>query len=119
MITEDFVRENVEEGSTLYTDEAPVYDNIAEFKHEAVNHSAGEYLRDKAHTYSIESFWSMFNRGYIGTYHRMSQKHLKRYVAEFAGRNNMRQENTKDQMKSLPRNMSETHLPYEELIRDV
>lgn len=56
--------------------------------HEAVEHSAGEYVRGMAHTNSIESFWALLKRGYVGTYHQMSRKHLHRYVNEFAGRHN-------------------------------
>ena len=58
--------------------------------HEAVYHSVGEYVRGKAHTNGIESFWSMLKRGYHGVYHQMSPKHLQRYVNEFAGRHNLR-----------------------------
>ena len=30
----------------------------------------------------------MLKRGYVGIYHRFSQKHLDRYVKEYAGRRN-------------------------------
>ena len=43
-----------------------------------------------AHTNGIESFWALLKRGYHGTYHHMSEKHLNRYVGEFAGRHNDR-----------------------------
>ena len=46
---------------------------------------------EQAHTNGIESFWSMLKRGYQGTYHQMSEKHLNRY-AEFAGRHNLREQ---------------------------
>ena len=39
----------------------------------------------QAHVNGIESFWSMLKRGYYGTFHRMSPKHLNRYVSEFLG----------------------------------
>lgn len=71
------------------------------FQHEAVNHKVGEYVRGQAHTNGIESFWAMLKRGYIGTYHQMSRKHLGRYVAEFAGRHNLRDADTTDQMEAM------------------
>ena len=62
--------------------------------HEAVAHSAGEYVRYlegvKVHTNGVESFWSMLKRAHKGTFHRLSAKHLQRYVNEFAGRHNIR-----------------------------
>ena len=65
---------------------------------ESVKHSVGQYVDGMAHTNGIESFWSMLKRGYHGTYHRMSAKHLDRYVNEFAGRHNQRSAHTADQM---------------------
>ena len=53
-----FVREHVEPGAALYTDEAKAYKGIPEFEHEAVNHSVGEYVDGMAHTSGIKSFWS-------------------------------------------------------------
>ena len=66
--------------------------------HEGVRHSAKEYVSGQAHTNGIESFWSMLKRGYMGIYHNMSVKHLNRYVNEFAGRHNLREADTLDQM---------------------
>ena len=57
-----------------------------------------EYVHGQAHTNGIESFWAMLKRGYVGTYHQMSVKHLPRYVGEFAGRHNHRPMDTADQM---------------------
>ena len=61
-----FVRENIEEGSTVYTNDAKAYKGMIDFKHESVKHAVGEYVRDQAHTNGIESFWSMMKRGYDG-----------------------------------------------------
>ena len=100
---------------SVYTDEASVYDGLP-MPHESVKHSASEYVRGQVHTNGVESFWSMLKRGYIGTYHKMSPKHLDRYVTEFQGRHNDRESNTIDQMGNLVRGMARKRLTYEELI---
>ena len=101
----------------MYTDEHPAYKGMANIEHEAVKHSVGEYVREQAHTNGIESFWSMLKRGYVGVYHQMSVKHLARYVAEFAGRNNLRDLDTIEQMAALTRGMEGRRLRYQDLIR--
>ena len=70
-----------------------------------MKHSAGEYVNEQAHTNGMESFWSMLKRGYVGTYHKMSVKHLDRYVREFAGRHNAREFDTLAQMIFIARDM--------------
>lgn len=59
-------------------------------KHEAVNHGIGEYVRGDAHTNTVEGYFSILKRGIVGTYHHVSQQHLKRYLAEFDFRYNER-----------------------------
>lgn len=66
----------MEDGAQVYSDESRVYDKIP--NREAANRTGREYVRCEAHTNGIESFWSLFKRGYVGTYHRMSPKHLHR-----------------------------------------
>ncbi len=58
------------------------------YTHLTVRHSAGEYVNGKACTNGIESFWALLKRGYYGTHHWWSKKHLNRYVSEFAYRQN-------------------------------
>ena len=110
-----FVNDHAADGATLYTDEASAYKGINR-PHEAVNHSVGEYVRDQAHTNGIESFWALLKRGFIGIYHKMSPKHLQRYVNEFAGRHNNRSKNTIDQMKGFVSGMVGKRLRYVDLI---
>ena len=99
---QSFVHAHAEDGATVYTDDARAYRGMP-FKHEAVRHSTSEYVNGMAHTNGIESFWSMLKRGYHGTYHHMSEKHLNRYVNEFAGRHNDRRADTSDQMGAMAR----------------
>ena len=110
-----FVDEHVDPAATIYTDESRAYLSLP-YKHESVKHSAHEYVRGEAHTNGIESFWAMLKRGYIGTYHWMSPKHLHRYVREFAGRHNLRGLDTLDQMTALATGMVGRRLTYEMLV---
>jgi transposase-like protein len=80
----------VEAGSQLYTDEFGAYTDLDGlfFRHDTVNHSAGEFVRGHAHTNGIESVWAVLKRGLHGVYHHASAKHLFRYVDEFTFRLN-------------------------------
>ena len=110
-----FVLASALAGATVYTDDAKGYRGMP-FEHEAVKHSISEYVREQAHTNGIESFWALLKRGYHGTYHHMSAKHLGRYVTEFAGRYNVRELNTIDQMGVLACGMAGKQISYRELI---
>ncbi len=94
-----FVEERRVPNASVYTDGATAYDGLDNRR--AVAHSVGEYVQGRVHTNGMESFWSMLKRGYMGTYHRMSAKHLQRYVNEFAGRHNIRDLDTVDQMVAI------------------
>ena len=87
------------DGAKVYTDEHRGYHGLP--NHKTVNHSVGKYVDGMAHTNGIESFWSMLKRGYHDTYHKMSAKHLDRYVNEFARRHNARSGDTLDQTQGL------------------
>ena len=113
-----FVREHAKPGATVYTDEARAYRGMPEYRHEAVNHSVAEYVRDMASTNGIDSFWSMLKRGHQGIYHKFSPKHLERYVTEFTGRHNDREADTADQMAGIVAGMAGKRLRYRELIAD-
>jgi len=110
-----FIRERVADGAKVYTDEAVAYEGLP-FDHETVKHSVGEYVRDMAHTNGIESFWSMLKRGYVGTYHKMSAKHLHRYVSTFAARHGMRQLDTMAQLNEVVASFAGRRLLYRELV---
>ena len=82
------VRANVAPGSTLCTDEHAAYNGMGEYNHLEINHSAKEFVNGMAHTNGIESVWAVLKRGYYGTYHNFSTKHLHRYINEFTFRLN-------------------------------
>ena len=110
-----FVKDRTARRATVYTDDAGAYETLP-FKHESVKHSLSEYVRGQAHTNGVESFWSMLKRGYIGTYHKMSPKHLQRYVDEFSGRHNVREMDTIQQMGAIVASMAGTRLRYKDLV---
>lgn len=83
-----------------------------------MNHLIGEYVRDQAHTTGIESFGSTWKRAYTGTFRKMSPKHLQRYVSEFAGNHNIREQDTLAQMAGMALGLAGKRLKYRHLIAD-
>ena len=112
-----FVASRAAEGAKVYTDDH-AGDKEMSFDHEAVNHSAGEYVRDQAHTNGIKSFWAMLKRAHGGTFHKISPKHLQRYVSEFAGKHNVRDSGTLAQMRHTVARLIGRNLLYRDLIAD-
>ena len=110
---QSFVTEHTAQGAKVYTDDASAYDGLE--NHESVKHSVGEYVNGMAHTNGVESFWSMLKRAHKGVYHKLSAKHLQRYVSEFAGRQNIREMDTIDQMRHVVAGMVGKRLMYREL----
>ena len=111
-----FIADRVEKGATVYTDGSHVYNGLEGYEHEKVIHSRGEYVRGDVWTNGIESFWSMIKRAIMGVYHKISDKHLGRYVTEFVARQNMRARDTIDQMKLIVECFEGKRLSYRNLI---
>ena len=109
-----FILNRVFGTATIYTDDHRSYLGLPH--HAAVRHSVGQFVNGAAHTNGIESFWSLLKRGYHGTYHKMSVKHLDRYVTEFAGRHNIRECDTLQQMAMVARGLDGKRLRYRELV---
>ncbi len=84
------VHQHVETGSILHTDEHSGYQGLDGifYKHKTINHGQGEYARGNVSTNGLESVWAVIKRGLHGVYHHASDKHLDRYVNEFAFRLN-------------------------------
>ena len=111
-----FIARRVKPGAEVFTDEHKSYTRMGRYRHEAVAHGVGEFVRGKVHTNSVENAWSLLKRAYHGTYHRMSPKHFHRYVTEFEGRYNDRQLDRIEQMESMVRGMIGKRLQYKELV---
>lgn len=109
--------ETAARNATVHTDDAAGYKGMAH-NHEAVNHRVGEYVRDPAHTNGIESFWAMLKRAHKGTFHKISPKHLDRYVSEFAGKHNVRESGTLAQMGNTVTRLVGRNLLYRDLVAD-
>ena len=111
------ILENVRKGSTVYTDDFLSYLKLGRhFKHGVVKHSKYEYVLGAIHSNSAESFWALFKRGYHGSYHHMSKKHLQRYVDEFAFRFNSRADDMSERFDDLVTRVSKRgKLSYETL----
>ena len=110
-----FVVDNTDVQATIYTDEAAAYRGMGR-RHEAVKHSANEYVRGMAHTNGMESHWALMKRGIDGMYHHVSVKHLGRYAGEFAGRHNTRPLDTETQMTAMVQGAIGSRLRYVDLI---
>ena len=76
----------------IYTDEWPSYKGIGDedTKHATVNHSIEEWVNGNVHTNSVENVWSLLKRSIIGSYHKVSVKHLQAYLEELEFRFNNR-----------------------------
>lgn len=112
-----FVIDHTDPNATVYTDDALVYETLP-FDHEAVQHSVAEYVRDQAHTNGIESFWAVLKRAHTGVFHKMSPKHLHRYIQQFESKHNLRESDTFDQMRNIVTGLIGRRLMYRQLIAD-
>ena len=89
----EHVSANVE---AIMTDEVPAYPKALRLsgddvmKHKTVNHTAKIYVDGDITTKGIESAFSLFKRAFIGSFHRVSIKHLHRCLSEFETRFNAR-----------------------------
>ena len=91
-----YIKDNISEDvDVIVTDEYAPYkkaisDSNPNAKHETVKHSAWEYVRGDIHTNTVESAFSLLKRGILGTWHKISAKHLAAYLDEMTWRFNNR-----------------------------
>ena len=110
-----FICENTNPRATVYTDEAPTYKSMPR-NHASVNHSMFEFARGEVSTNSIESFWSIIKRSHKGVFHKFSEKHLDRYLTQFAGKRSLREISTEAQMERVASGFSGRRLTYGTLV---
>jgi transposase-like protein len=92
-----FIKENVStDVDVIVTDDfvsypkAMIQAGVHGKKHETINHSKRVYVRGNIHTNTVESAFSLLKRGIMGTWHRISAKHLPAYLDEMTFRFNRR-----------------------------
>lgn len=103
----------VDKATTLYTDDAGQYRHMnRDFTHEVVNHGKDEYVRGKAHTNTVEGFFSILKRGITGTYYHLSAEHLHRYCVEFDFRYNTRKDTDYERCMTALKGITGRRLMY-------
>jgi transposase-like protein len=115
--------DNIEMGSTIITDEANVYKTLGKYyyKHNAVNHSKGEYVKKQSReafiitTNAVEGMFGLLKRGIDGIFHWVSKKHLQKYLNEFNFRYNTKDLQDNERFVSFLNNVS-GRLKYSELV---
>jgi len=109
------VREHVEAGSAIFTDELKSYVGLdADYAHEIINHAV-EYVRGNVHTNGLENFWSLLKRGLRGTYVSVEPFHLFRYLDEQVFRFNNRKDNDSGRFVDALRNVVGRRVTYKAL----
>jgi transposase-like protein len=112
------IRDNIARGSRVHTDEAAHYKWMAsDYGHALVKHCIGEYVRDDVTTNRIELAFGHFKRTVHGTYHKISDEHLDRYLQMFAYRWNRRGMGEGERVNDLLKRTQNSRLTYRRLTR--
>ena len=117
---EPIIKANLQEfPKRAITDSSSVYEILFKSEypeaHRMVNHSQQWVVPNtNIHTNTVESSFSLLKRGLIGSFHRVSIKHLHRYLSEFEFRFNERKNDERFQ-KTLTRMMQTEPMEYKAL----
>ena len=101
----------------VYSDDARAYQALRRASHATVKHSVKKYVDGTAHINGEGSFWSLMKRGYYGTNHKMSSKHLQRYANELVGRHSARHLDIQEQWNRWEWGLVGKDITYERLTR--
>jgi len=115
-----FIDRNIaDDAEAVYTDEHPAYGDLSDedTRHETVQHAREEWVRGDVHTNTVEGVRALFKRGVAGSFHKVSRKHLDRYLDEFEFRFNNRNNPFifRDALREL---LTAGPLEYRELVRE-
>ena len=111
------LEKHISKDAEVHTDESKIYHKVGRtFTHRTVVHSASQYVVGNCHTNTIENFWSQLKRGINGIYHHVSEKHLERYLDEYANRYNTRDLTSQERFE-LFLGQSESVLSYKKLTK--
>src|SRR5581483_5653049 len=109
------IRENVQEGTNVYTDGWRAYRGLDDqFIHGVIDH-AEKYVEGNVHTNGIENFWSLLKRAIKGTYVSVEPFHLFRYLDEQAFRFNKRIGNDLYRFLEVVKGLTGKRLEYKQL----
>ncbi|MDQ2844357.1 MAG: IS1595 family transposase [Acidobacteriota bacterium] len=109
------VREHVEAGAAIFTDELKSYDGLEDnFQHAVINHAV-EYVNGSVHTNTMENFWSLLKRGLHGTYMSVEPFHLFRYLDEQTFRYNNRKATDAERFSAVMKQIVGRRVTYKEL----
>ncbi|MCL2260535.1 MAG: IS1595 family transposase [Fibromonadales bacterium] len=115
------IRKHVQKGATICTDEWKSYIGLnKDYTHLTVNHSQYQFKDGEASTNTIEGVWAILKRGYHGSFHCVSFKHLQRYLHEFDFRHNEGncKYPTMERIEGLVSGCWGTRLTWRELIKN-
>jgi transposase-like protein len=110
------IREHVEAGAAIFSDELKSYDGLeTDYQHAVINHAV-EYVNGNVHTNTMENFWSLLKRGLHGTYISVEPFHLFRYLDEQAFRYNNRTATDAERFTTVMKRIVGRRLTYNQLI---
>jgi transposase-like protein len=112
---QSLIRERIEAGSAIFSDELLSYDGLdADYRHAVINHAV-EYVNGNVHTNTMENFWSLLKRGLHGTYISVEPFHLFRYLDEQAFRYNNRKATDAERFAAVMKQVVGRRVTYAEL----
>ena len=111
------VLDAIEPGTAVVTDQSRLYTDLHHFvaKHETVNHGAKEWVRGEWTTNTVEGFFGQVRRSITGTHHRVTNKHVGRYLAEYDFRYSTRKSSDSKRLETLVSQVGGKRLTYDEL----